>query len=281
MQGGRAGQRLCGSFTLRLVCRLCAAMLLASVLRCAQGQTAEKVESMAIDAHPSIELATVKRSDPMDQAHRFTIEGHRILIENQTVSMMIQMSYGVHVRQLVGGPSWIESERFDIQALPDVAGQPDVLQFKEMVRKVLEERFGLKMRTEKQEMPRYTLTVAKGGPKMEPTKGVPDGLPRINGNGNKMSMSLTMKNVTMGDVAQQLQGALDRPVVDETGLKGKYDLSLKWLQPDAAPAAADDADSALPGVFTALQEQAGLKVEPTKGEVDVLVITHVEQPSAD
>lgn len=262
-------------------CGVCAIVLLASALPCLDGQTVQSVPPMASDAHPAIEVASVKRSDPADQAHRFTIEGHRILVENQTVNMMIQMSYGVHARQIVNAPPWIESERFDIQAIPDTAGQPDVLQFKEMVRKVLAERFGLKLRTEQQEMPRYTLTVAKGGPKMETSKGSPDGLPRINGNGTQTTMSLQMKNVSMGDVAQQLQGALDRPVVDQTGLKGKYDLSLNWLRADAAPAAAEGADSALPGIFTALQEQAGLKVEPTKGEVDVLVVEHVERPAAN
>ena len=265
----------------RVVLGICAGVLLAGALRCVDGQTTATVQPMATGAHPSIEVATVKRSDPADQMHRFTTEGHRIFIENQTVKMMIQMSYGVHARQIVNAPPWIETERFDIQALPDVEGQPDVLQSKEMVRKLLAERFGLKFRTEKREMARYTLTVAKGGTKIEPTKGTPDGLPRVNGNGTRTSMSLQMRNVSMGDVAEELQGALDRPVVDETGLKGRYDFTLKWLRADAVPTAGDDADGALPGIFTALQEQAGLKVEPSKGDVDVLVIEHIERPEAN
>jgi len=243
------------------------------------GQTIQSVQPMAKDAHPSFEVATIKVSDPADTKHRFEVRGHRIVIETQTVQTMIEMSYGVHAKQIVNAPSWAETERFDAEGLPDVEGQPNLLQFQEMVRKLLEERFGLKLRTDKREMARYTLTVAKGGPKMEATKSAQDLLPSVRAGGNKTSRSLQMTNVSMGDVAHQLQGALDRPVVDETGLKGRYDFNLNWLRADAV--AEEEADSALPGLFTAIQEQAGLKVEPSKGEVDVLVIEHVEKPETN
>jgi uncharacterized protein (TIGR03435 family) len=88
-----------------------------------------------------------------------------------------------------------------------------------------------------------------------------------------------MEDVSMGELAHNLQGALDRPVVDETGLKEKYDFTLKWLRQDAPVSA--DADSNLSPLFTAIQEQLGLKVEPSKGEVDVLVIEKVAEPSKD
>ena len=264
----------------RAVRGFCAVVLMAASLPCVDGQTTETVQPMAKDAHPSFEVAAVKQSDPADQKHRFEIHGRRILIENQTVKNMIQMSYGVHARQIVNAPPWIESERFDIEGVPDVEGQPSVVQFQEIVRKLLGERFGLKFHTEKREMPRYVLTVAKGGPKMEPTKSAPDALPNERGTGDKTSMTLEMENVSMGDLAGNLQGALDRPVVDETGLKGRYDFTLKWLRADAAPAA-EDADKALPGIFTALQEEVGLKVEPSRGEVDVLVIEKVDRPEAN
>jgi uncharacterized protein (TIGR03435 family) len=243
------------------------------------GQTIEKVKPMAVGAHPAFEVATIKRSDPADQHHRFEIHGRRILIENQTVKTMIQMSYGVHAKQIVNAPSWTESERFDVEGLPDVEGQPTVVQFQEMVRKLLEERFGLKFHTEKREMPRYALTIAKGGPKMELTKSAPDALPNERVNGDKASRTIQMENVSMGELAHNLQGELDRPVVDETGLKGRYDFTLKWSRGDAA--ATDDADSSLPGFFTAIQEQLGVKVEPSKGAVDGMVIERVERPSVN
>lgn len=264
----------------RVVPGFCTVVLIAGSLSRLDSQTIESVRPMATDAHPSFEVATIKQSDPTDQKHRFEVHGRRVVIENQTVKTMIQMSYGVHVRQIVNAPSWAGSERFDVQGLPDVDGQADLVQFHEIVRRLLEDRFGLKLHTEKREMARYTLTMAKGGPRMEATKGSPDALPdtRITGNGTSRSMQVA--NVSMADVARNLQGELDRPVVDETGLKGRYDFTVKWLRPDAAPAA-EDADSALPGIFTALQEQVGLKVQPSKGEVDVLVIDHVQNPSSN
>lgn len=243
------------------------------------GQTIQSVEPMAKDAHPAFEVATIKLSDPADQKHRFEIHGRRILIENQTVEIMIEMSYGVHRKQVVNAPSWTESQRFDIEGLPDVEGQPSVAQFQEMVRKLLEERFALKFHTEKREMSRYALTVAKDGPKLEPTKSVPDALPNERGTGDVTSRTLQMENVSMRDLAHNLQGELDRPVVDETGLKGKYDFTLKWLRQDAPAEAATD--TSVPTFFTAIQEQLGLKVEPSQGQVEMMVIDHIGQPESN
>ena len=251
--------------------------LAAGCVTCVRGQTIQTVQPMAKDAHPAFEVATIKLSDPTDQKHRFEIHGRRIVVENQTVQTMIGMSYGVHAKQILNAPSWVESQRFDIQGLPDVEGQPSVVQFQEMVRKLLEERFGLKFHTEKREMARCTLTVAKGGPKLEPTKGAPDALPNQRGTGDSTTRTLQMENVSMGDLAHNLQGALDRPVVDETALKGKYDFTLKWLRQDA-PADAE-ADSNVPRLFTALQEELGLKLEPSKGEVEMMVVDKVELPA--
>lgn len=240
-------------------------------------QQSDKAEPMAAGAQPSFEVAAIKASDPMDQNHRFSILGDRLLIENQTVEIMIEMAYGVHPRQVVNAPEWTRSERFDVQGMPDIEGQPNVKQFQGMVRKLLEERFGLKLHMQKQEMPRYSLTVAKSGLKMTPTRSAPDALPNENGNGDNSTMTYTMTNVSVEDLAHTLGASLDRPVVNETGLNGRYDLTLKWLRADA-PADAG-AENSVPGLFTAIQEQLGLKMEPTKGNVDVLVIDHVERPS--
>ena len=97
-------------------------VLAAGSLPCIEGQTIEKVQPMAQDAHPGFEVATIKLSDPADQKHRFEVHGHRILLENQTVQTMIEMSYGVHAKQIVNAPSWMESERLDVEGLPDVEG---------------------------------------------------------------------------------------------------------------------------------------------------------------
>ena len=248
-----------------------AAVLLAG----SAGAQVQTAEPMAAGAQLSFEVATIKPSDPTDPHHRFSIDGHRLLLENQTVKIMIQMAYGLHPRQVVNVPEWAQNERFDVEGVPDVEGRPNVKQFQGMVRKLLADRFGLKAHTEKQEMPRYSLTVVKSGLKMTPSKAAPDALPNENGNGDKSTMTYTMTNVSVEDLAQTLGSDLDRPVVDETGLKGKYDLRVQWSRGDG------ETESSLPGFFTAIQEQLGLKMEPTKGEVEVLVIDHVERPSGN
>lgn len=261
----------------RIVRGLCAGVLLAGAVLSVDGQATERVQPMARDAHPSFEVASIKLSDPTDTHHRFGIEGRRIIVRNQTVKGMIEVSYGVHARQIVNAPSWVETERFDVQGVPDAEGQPNIVQLQEMMQKLLASRFGLKMHTEKREMPRYTLAVAKGGPKLAPTKSGPDALANSNGSGDRDTMTYLMTDVSMPDLAQTLQVELDRPVVDETGLKGRYDLSLKWTRFNA-PA---DADTSVPGFFTAIQEQLGLKMEPEKGEVDAMVIDQVKRPQMD
>jgi uncharacterized protein (TIGR03435 family) len=123
----------------------------------------------------------------------------------------------------------------------------------------------------------YALAVAKGGPKMDLSKMPPDGLRDQSGGRSNGRVSWRITNNSMEDYAKFLQFELDRPVVDQTGLKGKYDFKLTWT---ANPEASSD-PAAAPGFFTALQEQAGLKIELSRRQVDVLAIDHVELPSAD
>ncbi len=243
-----------------------------------RAQDIQKVQRMAPTAHPSFEVATVKRSDPDDKSHRFNIEGRRILVENQTVRSIMEVAFGVHPKQIVNLPAWADTRRFDVQGVPDQEGEPDVAQFREMLRKLLAERFGLQLHTEQREMDRYAMRIAKGGPKLERTKSAPDALPSINGTGTKTTTSLKITNVSMEDLAQELQDVRDRPIVDETGLKGRFDCTLSWTREDAPT---EDADNAPPGFFTAIQEQMGLKLEPSKGLVNVVVVDKLALPSAN
>lgn len=234
---------------------------------------------MASSAHPAFEVATIKHSDPDDGSRGFHSSGRNLFMENETMNDLISFAYGVHVKQIVDAPAWFGSERFDIKGFPDTDGVPDLAQYREMVSKLLAERFHLQFQREQREMPRFTVTVAKGGPKIAPTKSAPeDGLPDQTGNIDGGHVFWRFTNNSMSEFAEFLQSSvLDRPVVDQTGLKGKFDFKLEWTtNPDAVtdPAAA-------PGFLTALQEQAGLKVETSKGEVPVLAITHAEQPSAN
>jgi uncharacterized protein (TIGR03435 family) len=177
-------------------------------------------------------------------------------------------------------------DKFDIEGKPDTPGTPSVEQSRVMLRKLLADRFQLKFHHAKKELSAYVLKVTKGGPKLTQDMGDPKGLPGLFGHGLGV---LSVRNATMGDFASTMQDpVLDRPVVDQTGLTGKWDFTLKWTPDETQYAvlggykapAAESAD-APPDLFTAIQEQLGLKLESTKAPVDVLVIDHVERPSAN
>jgi uncharacterized protein (TIGR03435 family) len=235
------------------------------------------VKMMAADAHPMFEVATIKPSDPNDKSDGFHSNGRRIFIENQTVDKMLTFAYGVHGKQIVSGPDWFGTERFDIVGVPDVEGEPNLRQQQEMLQRLLTDRFGLKFHREKRELAVYAITAAKGGPKLTKSQGDPNGLPDQTGDGNGGQMTFKFTNNTMEDFALGMQFFLDRPVVNQTGLMGRWDFVLKWT-PNELKAA--DPDGA-PGMFTAIQEQLGLKLEAVKAPADVLVVDHVERPSVN
>jgi uncharacterized protein (TIGR03435 family) len=251
-------------------------MLAMCVAATARSQsTSPKPGMMARDADPDLEVVTVKPSDPDDKFDAMTTRGRHIVLRNKTPEAMLRLAYGMQRSQIVGAPEWIRTEHFDVDGVPDVDGQPDMKQFQVLVQKVLAERFGLKSHHEQREMPVFALAVAKDGPKMNPSKGDPNGLPDNEGMGGNGRQIRKYTNVSMSDLAMMLQFNLDRPVVDQTALKGRYDFRMQWTVDEAQ---ATDMD-APPGLFTAIQEQIGLKLESTKAPVDVLVIDHVEEPS--
>lgn len=250
-------------------------MITISLPVCGQIQALKPMDPAA---HPSFEVATIKHSDPDDQHGGFHLYGRNVFIEKQTMDDLISFAYGVHVKQIVDAPTWFGSQPFDIKGFADATGQPNVTQYREMVQKLLADRFQLKFHRDRREMSCFVLTVAKGGAKIEATKSAPDALQDQTSynNGNQQTWRFT--NNPMAEFASFLQSAvLDRPVVDETGLKGKYDFKLTWT-PGNPPVAEENAP---PGFFTAIKEQDGLKVEPGKDQVPVLVIDHVQQPAED
>jgi uncharacterized protein (TIGR03435 family) len=121
---------------------------------------------MAADAHPSFEVATIKPADPGELKGGFTVGGHRIYIENQSVENLLWFAYAVHPKQIVDGPAWFETQRLDIVGQADLDGIPNLQQTQEMVQKLLESRFNLKALREKRDLSIYAITVAKGGPKL-------------------------------------------------------------------------------------------------------------------
>lgn len=242
----------------------------------AQGAS-ERVAMMAKGADPDWEVATVRPSDPANPYGGYQLEGRNLMVRRKTVQSMLLFAYTLHKSQLQNVPDWARTELWDAKGYADVAGQPNREQMQSLVRKLLAERFGLVMHMEQHETSMYMLTVAKGGAKMAASKGDPNGLSNENDRENGGIGTMHAENMPMSELSGLLMRiALDRPAVDMTGLKGRYDFDLRWTTDDAVASARADAP---PGLFTALQEQIGLRLEAVKAMADVLVIDSVQEPS--
>ena len=244
-----------------------------------------RIPPMPADAHPAFEVATIKPTKPGEQRTFLIWRGTEMQVVNFSLEGMVKFAYDLQDKQIVNAPDWMSSDKFDIDGKPDTAGTPNGEQLKEMVQKLLADRFALKFHKDEKEMSAYVLTVGKDGPKMKQNTGNPNGLPGLffGPIGTLHVMNATMQNFT-----NLMQSAvLDRPVVDRSGLQGRWDFTLKWTPDESQfsgmgvkipPPSADDANSA-PPLFTAIQEQLDLKLEAQRTQVPVLVIDHVDHPS--
>ena len=238
---------------------------------------------MAADANPAFEVATIKPTQSREAGGTFRVSpGGRFNATNFPVTVLIQFAYNVPRRQISGGPSWLESDKFDIAGKPDAEGVPNMSQLRVMLQKLLADRFKLSIHREKKELAGVRADRRDGGPKLTEDTDHPNGLPAFFGSGPQ---GRTAQNATMAEFASDLQGSVDRPVVDQTALGSKrYDFVLRWMpfgratNAAATPPSADNLD-APPDIFAAIQQQLGLKLESTKAPVDVIVIDHVEKPS--
>jgi len=241
------------------------------------------IQAMALDAKPGVEVATVKPTRPGTRMFMLMIRGSDVVVQNFSLTNLIKFAYQVQNQQIFGAPSWMDSDKWDIEAKPDVPGTPSVEQEREILQKLFAERFALKIHDETREMTGYILTVGKSGPKM--TKSVDASLPP---NFYMQPFGvLHVQHATLGDFTRALrQNVLDRPVVNQTGLTGKWDFILRFDGTPyesqfpgmpAHPLAADDTNA--PSLFTAIHEQLGLELKAQKMPVPVLVIDHVEKPS--
>jgi uncharacterized protein (TIGR03435 family) len=231
---------------------------------------------MRKDASPAFDVATIKPSDPANGNSGFKLDGRRVYCVRESLRAIIMFAYGVHPSQIIGAPGWADSDYFDVNGQPDEPGEPSLAQMSMMYRKLLADRFQLVSHSDKKELSVYVLSVGKNGHKLAKSQSSgasPD--QTMNGRGN-----LTERNATMGEFSWMLQFALlDRPVLDETKLDGRFDFMLKWT-PEQAAVRPDDSN-APPDLFTAVQQQLGLKLEATKAPADVLVIDKVEKPSGN
>jgi uncharacterized protein (TIGR03435 family) len=247
----------------------------------------------ALSQAQSFEVASIKPHPSSDDlVHIQPLPGGRLIVENFSLRFLMRFAYGVEDYQISGGPDWVGSDRYDIQAKAEGSASGKQMTGP-MLRALLEDRFKLKLHREPRQLPVYNLIVAKGGAKLPRAQEggcvphsmdsppVPAGpLPKFCGflgvEVDGLNRKLKMDGSSMTELAQSLSRAeLRRTVVDKTGLTGAFDVQLKWVLD--APDAGDPGLS----IYTAIQEQLGLKLESAKGPVDVLVIDHVEKPSAN
>jgi uncharacterized protein (TIGR03435 family) len=235
---------------------------------------------------PEFEVASIKPAnpDPSGGGFGWVIDGLRGTL---SVKILIAQAYSIPPQYIFGEPGWVDSSLYSVNAKIDDLSIESMkkMSIKEanrqrdlMLQSLLKERFKLQVRQETKELPVYSLVVAKGGPKLtpsQPAKPGPDG--KMPPEGATMNMTvadsvwkLVFRQMSMEELPGYLIG-IDRKVLNETGVQGKYDFELSF-QPDLT-------SSDGPSIFTALQEQLGLKLEAKKGPVEMLLVEHVERPS--
>jgi uncharacterized protein (TIGR03435 family) len=254
---------------------------------------------------PPYEVSSIKPNKSGDGRMMIRFNPDGVSYSNVPLQWVLRETFGIEDSRILGAPDWVNADRFDIQAKVDPADAPklDKVPYDvrgKMLLPVLADRFGLKFHHETRELPTYALVVAKGGLKMKEAKpgdtypnGIkgPDGQAR-GGAGMMMGRgSIIGQGVGVSSLLNVLSNQrLGRPIFDKTGLTGNYDFDLHWTPDDAPPMAggaqagspgSDAATDPGPSLFTALQEQLGLRLDPQKGPVDVVVIDHIEQPSAN
>jgi len=230
-------------------------------------------------AVPAFDVATIKLSQPETAGPLIGISAGRLTLTSFTFKELMMYAYWIHPSQVLGAAGWTDSEKFDIVAKPE-GGQTPEEQLRKMLQTLLADRFKLKFHRDKKLLPAYALVVGENGPNMKartPGDGgpgfrlVPQG-PRLPG-----------RNASVAQLAFVLQAVvMDRPVLDETGLTGNFDFDLSWTPNETqfgGRGGKMTADPDSPDIFTAVQEQLGLNLEPQKGPVAVLVIDHVERPT--
>ena len=245
---------------------------------------------------PAFEVASVKPNKSGDvQALMYPQPGGRFTATNVTLRALIIGAYSLQESQLSGGPDWLDKDRFDIAAKAD--GDPSPDQFVAMLQTLLSDRFKVELHHEARVVPVYALLLTKSngrrGLRLRPSDGqcsaaasnyfpvVPDpNAPPPCGDFRMSPRSLVARGMTMPRLASLLAPRVGRVVVDATALKDAFDIELDW-SPDQPQEVNNPQTNDAPSLFTALQEQLGLRLESTRGPVDVLVVDRAERPTED
>jgi uncharacterized protein (TIGR03435 family) len=228
----------------------------------------------------SIEVAVVKPHPSAVMHNNFSFAKNRFELEDQPLLKLIAFAYSLNPRQIVGADSWVSGDNWDMSGTTNLTADATLPQEQQLVRQLLVERFGLQFHQEKREMPVYALQVVKDQPKLA-VAADPAAQPLEWTDGHDSVRTENYRSNSMADFLVIKRLFMDRPLVDQTGLSGRYDFKLTYSFGDAPTTDADADTDAPPPMFTAIKEQLGLKFEPVKASVNVMVIDHIGKPTAN
>jgi uncharacterized protein (TIGR03435 family) len=235
-------------------------------------------------ARPAFEVVSVKPATPENRAMGiglYTYPGGRIHAANYRLRQLIHDAYNIDMYRILGGPRWVDEDRFDVEAKPAASSDldkwapesfksPPNAEMRLMLQTLLADRFQLKVHSETRKELVYVLVVSKGGPRLKPPAST-TAQPFV----SFLPNGLAGQNATVDQLVDRLAKLLGRPVLNRTGIQGNFDFRIEYPPEDVA----DNDDRTL--LLSAIQEQAGLKLETEPGSVDVLVIDSVEKPSGN
>jgi uncharacterized protein (TIGR03435 family) len=248
---------------------------------------------------PPLDVVSVKPDNSGDKGGSISLRGDGLYVQHAPFRFLLIAAYGHDFAEdhIANMPAWA-GDQFDVIAkvadadlpkLKDLPREPYIEMRSQLLRAVLAERFQMKTHTEVRQGPVYALVIDKGGAKIKPSEAAPaaewvspsgqrvqSGTMAINGQiaGHVVSMAMLVRSLMSA-------GQLDRVVVDHTGLAGNYDYALNWAPDTTSASGEEPSDTSLPTLFTAIREQLGLRLEPSTGPVNTLVIDHIEKPSGN
>ncbi|MEP6962580.1 MAG: TIGR03435 family protein [Acidobacteriota bacterium] len=235
-------------------------------------------------ASSKFEVTSVKPNKSGVRRYDINPKGNRFVATNVSLWVLVEWAYQMEEFRISGGPAWLKSDRFDIEA--NAEKNVSMEQFRVLLQPLLADRFHVQLHRETKEFPIYNLAVAKGGPKLKAAQcvGTPSPANPCGGFSGTSRGTLVGRAASIAAFATTLSGILGRSVRDNTALKGMYDFDLSWTPDETARQGTGDPDAPPadingPSFFTAVQEQLGLKLESAKGPVEVLMIDHAEQPA--
>ena len=240
------------------------------------------------DSNPSFEVATIKPTNPADPGRYFRVVGRVYYAHDVSLADLIDLSYGVHPSQIIDAPAWVRNDKFDVVGIQPGEDEPRGTQWLAMIRNLLSNRFALKLRREQRDLASYVLTLDKSGARNLTPSTSTNPNPSLEFNLAPNGVVLPARNAALGQFCQMMQQVvLDRPVVDRTGLSGRFDFQLVFLpnesQFDGHPpvTAAQITGEPAPDLFEAIRMQLGLKLVAAKVPTWVLILEHAELPTAN